>query len=185
MLLSKLLSRTTFDSYADFKKNYELRVPARFNFARDVVDAWAEADPLKRALVWLNDRGERREFTFAEISELSKKAANYLSSLGLKKGDRVGYGDTLLRRDTEVAVLAAGTSDGAFTYRDRGLRAFWKQRRKYVLFHGVEAPVIAPPGLTHTMVDVTGLDCHPGDRAVIPHDLVLTSEHVLRRYTEE
>lgn len=40
----------------------------------------------------------------------------------LKKGDRVGYGDTLLRRDTEVAVLAAGTSDGAFTYRDRGLR---------------------------------------------------------------
>ena len=103
----------------------------------------------------------------------------------LKKGDRVGYGDTLLRRDTEVAVLAAGTSDGAFTYRDRGLRAFWKQRRKYVLFHGVEAPVIAPPGLTHTMVDVTGLDCHPGDRAVIPHDLVLTSEHVLRRYTEE
>ena len=48
----------------------------------------------------------------------------------LKKGDRVGYGDTLLRRDTEVAVLAAGTSDGAFTYRDRGLRAFWKQRRK-------------------------------------------------------
>ena len=103
----------------------------------------------------------------------------------LKKGDRVGYGDTLLRRDTEVAVLAAGTSDGAFTYRDRGLRAFWKQRRKYVLLHGAEAPVIAPPGLTHTMVDVTGLDCHPGDRAVIPHDLVLTGEHVLRRYTEE
>ena len=48
-----------------------------------------------------------------------------------------------------------------------------------------DPPVIAPPGLTHTMVDVTGLDCHPGDRAVIPHDLVLTSEHVLRRYTEE
>ena len=103
----------------------------------------------------------------------------------LKKGDRVGYGDTLLRRDTEVAVLAAGTSDGAFTYRDRGLRAFWKQRRKYVLLHGAEAPVIAPPGLTHTMVDVTGLDCHPGDRAVIPHDLVLTGSHVPRRYTEE
>ena len=79
----------------------------------------------------------------------------------LKKGDRVGYGDTLLRRDTEVAVLAAGTSDGAFTYRDRGLRAFWKQRRKYVLLHGAEAPVIAPPGLTHTMVDVTALSGEP------------------------
>ena len=64
MLLSKLLTRTHFDSYADFKKNYELHVPEHFNFARDVVDAWAEADPEKRALVWLNDRGERRTFTF-------------------------------------------------------------------------------------------------------------------------
>ena len=76
-------------------KNFRVEVPENFNFGYDVVDAWAEADPLKRALVWLNDRGERREFTFAEISELSKKAANYLSSLGLKKGDRVL---TLLKR---------------------------------------------------------------------------------------
>ena len=45
--------------------------------------------------------------------------------------------------------------------------------------------MICPPGLTHTMVDVTGLDCHPGDTVTIPHDLVLTGDHVLRRYTEE
>ena len=103
----------------------------------------------------------------------------------LKKGDRVGYGDTLLRRDTEVAVLAVGTADGVFTYRYRGLRACWRQRKRHVLIGGREAPIIAPPGLTHTMVDVTGLDCHSGDIAVIPHDLVLTGEHVPRRYTEE
>ena len=103
MLLSRLLTRTSFDSYADFKKNYELIVPERFNFARDVVDAWAEADERKRALVWLNDRGERREFTFKEISELSKKAANYLSSLGLRKGDRVM---TLLKRNWQYWVTA-------------------------------------------------------------------------------
>ena len=103
MLLSKLLTRTSFDSYTDFKKNYELMVPEKFNFARDVVDAWAEADEHKRALVWLNDRGERREFTFKEISELSRKAANYLSSLGLKKGDRVM---TLLKRNWQYWVTA-------------------------------------------------------------------------------
>ena len=102
----------------------------------------------------------------------------------LQKGERVGYGDTLLRRDTEVAVLAVGTADGAFTYRYRGLRACWNQRKRHVLIGGREAPIIAPPGLTHTMVDVTGLDCHPGDVAVIPHDLVLTAERVPRRYTE-
>ncbi len=103
MLLSKLLTRTTFDSYTDFKKNYELHVPPKFNFARDVVDAWAEADPDKRALVWLNDRGERHTFTFREISDLSKKAANYLSSLGIRKGDRVM---TLLKRNWQYWVTA-------------------------------------------------------------------------------
>jgi len=78
-------------------------VPEKFNFARDVVDAWAEADETKRALVWLNDRGERREFTFKEISDLSKQAANYLSSLGLKKGDRIM---TLLKRNWQYWVTA-------------------------------------------------------------------------------
>lgn len=100
----------------------------------------------------------------------------------LKKGDRVGYGDTLLRRDTELAVLNVGTADGAFVYRNRGLRAFWRQRRPYVTLHGRVAPVICPPGLTHTMVDVTGLDCRCGDHAVIPCDLVLVNDHVPRRY---
>lgn len=110
--------------------------------------------------------------------------AEIITTRHLCKGDRVGYGNTLLRRDTEVAVLAAGTADGAFTYRYRGLRACWRQRKRCVLIGGREAPVITPPGLTHTMVDVTGLDCHPGDVAVIPHDLVLTAERVRRVYTE-
>ena len=103
----------------------------------------------------------------------------------LHKGDRIGYGDTLLRRDSDIAVIDAGTADGAFVYRYRGLRAFLRQRRQHVLVGGVQAPVICPPGLTHTMVDVTGLDCHPGDTVTIPHDLVLTGDHVSRRYTEE
>ena len=103
----------------------------------------------------------------------------------LHKGERIGYGDTLLRRDSDIAVIDAGTADGAFVYRYRGLRAFLRQRRQHILVGGVQAPVICPPGLTHTMVDVTGLDCQPGDTVTIPHDLVLTGDHVLRRYTEE
>lgn len=100
----------------------------------------------------------------------------------VKKGERVGYGDTLLRRDTILAVLNVGTSDGAFTYRNRGLRAFWQQRRQYVLIRGFQAPVICPPGLTHTMVDVTDIPCRFGDKANIPCDLVLVGSHVPRRY---
>lgn len=99
----------------------------------------------------------------------------------LKRGERIGYGDTLLRRDSDIAVIDAGTSDGAFVFRYRGLRAVWQQRRRYVLLDEATAPVICPPGLTHTMVDVTGLACRVGDTVTIPHDLVLTDSRVPRR----
>ncbi len=102
----------------------------------------------------------------------------------MKKGQRVGYGDTLLRRDTDVAVIDAGTSDGAFTYRYRGLRACWQQRKRHVLLHGEKVPLLGAPGMTHTMIDVTGRDCQVGDTVTIPHDLVLTGDAVSRRYME-
>lgn len=103
----------------------------------------------------------------------------------LKKGDRAGYGSTLLRRDSDVAVIDAGTADGAFVYRYRGLWAFWQQRHPYVLLRDRRVPVLCPPGLTHTMIDVTGLDCHVGDTVTVPHDLVLTDSRVPRRYLEK
>ena len=89
MLLSKFLTRSEFSSYEDFKRNYELHVPENFNFGYDVVDAWAAHDPHKRALVWCNDHGGERSFTFAEISALSNQAANFFTNLGIRKGDRV------------------------------------------------------------------------------------------------
>jgi len=89
MLVHRFLKKTEFDSYEDFKANYALNVPEHFSFPRDVVDEWAKTDPEKRALVWCNDEGESREFTFSEVSSLSRRAAHYLSSAGIKRGDRV------------------------------------------------------------------------------------------------
>ncbi len=51
-LIKRFLKRSEFDSYEDFMKNFQLEVPEKFEFARDVVDAWAEAEPEKRALVY-------------------------------------------------------------------------------------------------------------------------------------
>ena len=60
-----------------------------FNFAYDVVDALAAKVPSKRAIQWVGNDGNEMEFTFADISKLSSKAANYFAMLGIKKGDRV------------------------------------------------------------------------------------------------
>jgi hypothetical protein len=55
IMLEKFLPRTDFDSYEDLKANYKVVVPEGFNFAYDVVDAWAEVDKNKKALFWCTD----------------------------------------------------------------------------------------------------------------------------------
>ena len=88
-MLEKFLTQTEFTDFNDFKQNYKLIVPDNFNFGYDVVDAWAEKAPDKRALLWTNDKGENREFSFAEIKQHSDQTASYFQSLGIKKGDIV------------------------------------------------------------------------------------------------
>jgi acetyl-CoA synthetase len=63
--------------------------PDDYNFAYDVVAGWAATEPGKRALLWTNDQGECRTYTFGEIKEISDRTAGYLSSLGIGKGDMV------------------------------------------------------------------------------------------------
>ncbi len=105
-LLNNYLPRTEFDSYEDFKENFKINRPENFDFARDIVDGWAKAEPDKRALVYCTDEGDDRIFSFAEISELSKRAASWLASHGIGKGDKVM---TLLRRKWEYWVIAVAT----------------------------------------------------------------------------
>ena len=66
-----------------------VNVPEDFNFAYDIVDEIARAEPDRRALQWCSVTGAERMFTFGDIKRLSDKTANYLSSEGIAKGDRV------------------------------------------------------------------------------------------------
>lgn len=88
-LLHKFVSRVEFDSYEDFRNNFRIIVPENFNFAYDVVDVYAEEQPDKIALVWCNDHGEERIFTFRDMKHWSDKAANLFRSYGIRKGDTV------------------------------------------------------------------------------------------------
>ncbi len=103
MLLDRFLPRIEFDSYEDFKNNYKVNVPEDFNFGFDIVDAWAQQDKDKKALVWCDDRGEEKIFTFSQITSLSNKAANFFKSIGVKKGSVVML---ILRRRWEYWICA-------------------------------------------------------------------------------
>ncbi len=88
-LVNKFLDRTEYSSYEDFKKNCKYKVPENFNFGYDIVDEYARLDPQKPALVWLNDSGDEKEFTFSDVKRESDRIANVLRSFGLGKGDRI------------------------------------------------------------------------------------------------
>ena len=88
-MLEKYLPRTDFTSYNDFMENFKINVPEEFNFGFDVVDEWAQREPDKLALMWCDDHGGERFFTFGDLSRLSNRAANYFKSLGIGKGDVV------------------------------------------------------------------------------------------------
>ena len=102
-MLEKFLPRIEFDSYEDFKKNYTVNAPEDFNFAYDIVDGWAKEKPDLRCLLWCDDDGNEKSFTFKQMSELTSRAANYFKALGLKKGDAALL---ILRRRWEYWVIA-------------------------------------------------------------------------------
>ena len=88
-LLDRFTNRLSFQSYDDFYANFRLHVPDDYNFAYDVVDEYARLAPEKRAMVWCDDLGEERTFTFADIKRLSDKAACFFLSRGIGRGDTV------------------------------------------------------------------------------------------------
>jgi acetyl-CoA synthetase len=88
-MVERFLKQTKFTSVEDYNKNLEFIIPENFNFAYDVMDAWAEEAPERLALLWTNDQGEEIRATFAQLKEQSDQTASYLQSLGIGKGDPV------------------------------------------------------------------------------------------------
>src|SRR3712207_2468509 len=88
-MIERFLKQTGFTSEEDYKRNLKFIVPENFNFAYDVVDAWAEEQPEKLALLWTNEQGEELRFTFKDLKEQTDQAASYYQSLGIGRGDMV------------------------------------------------------------------------------------------------
>lgn len=114
----------------------------------------------------------------------------------VKAGEGVGYGmHGVSDRDREVAVIAAGYADGLWRTDGQANSGVW--------INGVEAPFVGNICMDMAMVDVTGLNCKPGDevelfgenlrvetlaqrRSTIPYEvLTAVSQRVARVYVEE
>ena len=88
-MFEKYLKKSVFESLEDFKQNFEIVVPEQFNFAYDVVDEYARTSPSKRAISWVNDKGETHEFSFGDLKKASDETASFFQSQGIGRGDKV------------------------------------------------------------------------------------------------
>ena len=50
------------------QKSFSLHIPDNFNFAYDVIDRYAAEAPEAEALVWCDDKGEEKIFTFGVLA---------------------------------------------------------------------------------------------------------------------
>ena len=101
-MIERFLKQTKFTSIEDYNKNLEFIIPENFNFAYDVMDAWAEEAPEKLAILWTNDKGEEIRTTYGQLKVQTDQAASYLLSLGIGKNDPVML---ILKRHYEWWVI--------------------------------------------------------------------------------
>lgn len=71
------------------QKSFSLHIPDNFNFAYDVIDRYAAEAPEAEALVWCDDKGEEKIFTFGVLAKEINKAANFFTAMGIARGDTV------------------------------------------------------------------------------------------------
>lgn len=108
----------------------------------------------------------------------------------LRKGDTTGYSSICtMKRDTEVAVVALGRSDGfGLVKRPENLRPFDLLRAlkqafdlyrhpAVVRFDGKSLPVVGRIGTQYTLIAVNGTDIAPGDTVTAEVDPLFPHAH--------
>lgn len=116
------------------------------------------------------------------LQKAERVEAEILSVRTLPKGSNIGYGNVCrLKKETVVAVVAAGTADGfapgerhdLYRFQDicrylfHDLKLFLKKPAVYGRVGTHRAPMLGRPATTHSFFDVTGLDCKPGDKMIL------------------
>ncbi|MHA7776235.1 acyl-CoA synthetase [Roseibium sp. M-1] len=93
-------------NYDDLTDRFAWDIPARFNIGVAICDAWAEREPDREALVFVEEGGDTARYTYADLQRLSNQLANLLRARGVQPGDRIGV---LMpqRPETAYAHIAA------------------------------------------------------------------------------
>lgn len=124
-----------------------------FNVCEEIVDKWAEGDRV--ALKYEGAERPASQLTFVELKEKAAQFANYLTSQGIGKGDRVA---ALLPRTPELLVVIMGTLRVGGVYQPL-FTAFGPGAIEYRVQQASTKLVVTDPTNRPKLDDVTG--CPP------------------------
>ncbi|HZX03615.1 AMP-binding protein [Kribbella sp.] len=98
------------DDYETAYRDFSWPQFERFNWARDWFDALAVEQPGVAALTIVEEDGEVNSRTYAEMAERSRQVAGWLTTAGLKPGDRVliVLGNQVELWETMLGCIRAG-----------------------------------------------------------------------------
>ncbi len=87
-------------TYDDVCNAFEWQVPPFYNIGVDICDKWA-GQKNRLALIYEDEHGQTKKYTFRDLKKLSNQLANGLKALGVQAGDRLGI---LLPQCPETAL---------------------------------------------------------------------------------
>ena len=87
-LICEKFIKTTEDENGVLK-DIKFKNTDTFNFGFDIVDGIADKYPEKLAMLHLDVNKNERRFTFKDMKRASNQVANYFTSMGIKRGDKV------------------------------------------------------------------------------------------------
>ena len=88
--------------YDSLRRQFQWRVPSRYNIGVDVCDRWAEKEPDRLAILYARPDGRDVPITYGWLRDTSNRLANALRAHGISRGDRVSI---LLPQSPEVAAI--------------------------------------------------------------------------------
>lgn len=121
-----------------------------FNVCEEVCDKWAEGDRV--ALKYEGAERPASQLTFVELKEKAAQFANFLTSQGIGKGDRVA---ALLPRTPELMVVIMGTLRAGAVYQPL-FTAFGSGAIEYRVQQAGTKLVVTDPTNRHKLDEVVG-----------------------------
>ncbi|HUP96988.1 MAG TPA: AMP-binding protein [Usitatibacter sp.] len=76
------------DRWREVYDAFRWEIPGRFNIAEACCHRWAQ-DGERRALIWEDQSGECRSYTYRDLQQAANQAAHMFRNLGVARGDRV------------------------------------------------------------------------------------------------